>query len=71
MLNELEWANGFIFANIWTQSKIVKIDPKSGKVVREYDFTVLAKQAAQIAQQSLENSNFDLRDSCLNGIAWM
>ena len=48
-LNELEWANGSIFANIWMESIIVKIDPKSGKVTQTYDFTILASQAAGIA----------------------
>lgn len=71
MLNELEWANGFIFANVWTHSLIVKIDPNSGKVVKTYDFSVLANQAAQIALQSLDTPTFDLRNYCLNGIAWM
>lgn len=32
-LNELEWINGFVFANIYTTNDIVKIDPESGHVV--------------------------------------
>jgi glutaminyl-peptide cyclotransferase len=31
-LNELEWVNGKIFANIWYSSSIVRIDPKTGKI---------------------------------------
>ncbi|HNM47522.1 MAG TPA: glutaminyl-peptide cyclotransferase [Candidatus Sumerlaeota bacterium] len=32
-LNELEWADGYIYANIWQRMAIVKIDPATGKVV--------------------------------------
>ena len=32
-LNELEYSDGFIYANIWTTDMIVKIDPKTGKVI--------------------------------------
>jgi glutamine cyclotransferase len=32
-LNELEYVDGYVFANIFQSTKIVKIDPRSGKVV--------------------------------------
>lgn len=32
-INELEWVNGYIWANIYLTDSIVKIDPNSGKVV--------------------------------------
>lgn len=31
-LNELEWVNGEIFANVWTTDYIARIDPASGRV---------------------------------------
>lgn len=31
-LNELEWVNGEIFANIWTTDRIARIDPATGQV---------------------------------------
>ncbi len=31
-LNELEWINGEIFANVWQTDEIVRIDPASGRV---------------------------------------
>lgn len=40
-LNELEWVDGYIYANIWTTDKIVKIDAESGKVVAYLDLTGL------------------------------
>lgn len=33
LLNELEFVDGFIYANIWQQDRIAKIDPVSGQVV--------------------------------------
>ena len=31
-LNELEWVKGEIYANVWQTDRIVRIDPKTGKV---------------------------------------
>jgi glutaminyl-peptide cyclotransferase len=32
-MNELEYINGYIYANIWTTENIAKIDPASGRIV--------------------------------------
>lgn len=32
-LNELEYSDGYIYANVWTTNLIVKIDPETGKVL--------------------------------------
>ena len=58
-LNELEFANGFIWANIWRTPLIVKIQPDNGAVVAFYDFTALVKQHS--------NGN---DERVLNGIAY-
>lgn len=58
MLNELEFANGFIYANVWNTNHIAKIDPKSGEVLRLYDLTPL------VASLTLTDPN-----DVLNGIA--
>jgi len=57
-LNELEYVNGFIWANIWYKNNIIKIDPKTGNVIGEMDLTELAK------------GQFDNEEKVLNGIAW-
>ena len=59
-LNELEWVNGQILANLWLQDLIVRIDPETGEVVGVIDLTNLFP-AAQRARP---------RDDVLNGIAW-
>ncbi|GAB3817008.1 glutaminyl-peptide cyclotransferase [Pontibacter rugosus] len=46
-LNELEYINGYIYANVYTTNTIVKIDPSSGQVVGKIYLTALAQDAAQ------------------------
>lgn len=41
-LNELEYVDGFIYANIWTTNLIAVIDPLTGKVIANIDATNLA-----------------------------
>jgi len=59
-LNELEFINGYLYANIWTTNTIVKIDTTSGKITGEIDLTSLADEAKNIYPGSLE----------MNGIAY-
>ncbi len=42
-LNELEYINGHIFANIWMLDIIIEIDPKTGKVISEIDCSDIVK----------------------------
>lgn len=58
-LNELEWVDGAIFANVWQASQIVRIDPQTGKVTAIFDLTDLAAVAPR-----------DNPDAVLNGIAY-
>jgi glutamine cyclotransferase len=62
-LNELEYIDGFIYANIWNSNFIVKIDPSSGHVVGRMDFSGVLEQAAQ----QTPDSN---KGNVLNGIAY-
>lgn len=59
-LNELEYIEGFIYANVWQTNRIVKIDPKDGSVVGQLDLSIYAFDAKSIYQQSME----------MNGIAY-
>jgi glutaminyl-peptide cyclotransferase len=58
-LNELEYINGFIYANVYTTNYIVKIDPSSGKVVGKIDLISLVQDAKSKNKDALE----------MNGIA--
>jgi glutaminyl-peptide cyclotransferase len=46
-LNELEWVNGEIFANVWQTDRIARIDPKTGRVVGWIDLTGLLSPSEQ------------------------
>lgn len=65
-LNELEYINGFVYANQWESDYILKIDPGSGYVVGVLDFSNALKRLANI------NYDKEAREqgAVLNGIAW-
>ena len=46
-INELEFINGFIYANVFEQNYIVKIDPATGNVVGKINLSSLAEEAKQ------------------------
>ena len=58
-INELEWVDGEIWANIWQTSTIVRIDPQTGNVTGLIDLTALIPANLD-----------DPRDAVANGIAW-
>jgi len=58
LLNELEYIDGKIWANIWYEDRIVEINPTSGHVEGSVDLSALAK---------INKSN---SEHVLNGIAW-
>ncbi len=58
-LNELEYINGKIVANILGEDNIVIIDPKTGKILHDIDMSNLRKAAKLQAGADV-----------LNGIAW-
>lgn len=44
LINELEYAGGRLYANIWHTDAIVCLDPKTGEVDRRYDFSDLLEE---------------------------
>jgi len=56
-LNELEWVDGEIWANIWQTDLIARIDPETGKVKGFVDVAALGPPAPSV-------------DEVPNGIAW-
>ncbi|SOB79884.1 Glutamine cyclotransferase [Sphingomonas guangdongensis] len=58
-LNELEWIDGAIWANVWMTRWIVRIDPASGAVTGALDVQALMEQAGG-----------DLQAATPNGIAY-
>ena len=58
-LNELEYIDGKLLANIYGANSIVIIDPQTGKITYEIDMSQLRKEA-----------NLTPKADVLNGIAW-
>ncbi len=59
-LNELEFIEGYIFANQWETNYILKIDPNNGEVVGKLDLSEFVKKAKWMYPQA----------DVLNGIAY-
>jgi len=59
-LNELEWVDGEVFANIWQTDRIARIDPKTGRVAGWIDLTGILPQRDRIQDHT----------DVLNGIAY-
>jgi glutaminyl-peptide cyclotransferase len=58
-INELEWVKGEIWANIWQDSSVARIDPETGKVKGWIDFS-------KLVSEEMRSANEDV----LNGIAY-
>lgn len=61
-LNELEYANGLVWANVWLTDRIVAIDAETGEVKGELNMANLLPPA--------DKAQIDDKDDVLNGIAW-
>jgi glutaminyl-peptide cyclotransferase len=62
-INELEYVDGYVYANVWQTDYIIKIDPSNGHVVGKISLPDLIHQYAP--SQYVEG-----RTDVLNGIAW-
>ena len=48
-MNELEYVDGFIYANVWYKDLLLKIDPTSGNIAKQWDISSL--ELAELAFQ--------------------
>ena len=62
-INELEYIDGYVFANVYQSDFIIKIDPSSGKVVGKMDLPGLK-------EKYFPKENIPDRTDVLNGIAY-
>lgn len=61
-LNELEYVNGLVWANVWLSDRIVAVDPQTGVVKGELDMSNLLSKA--------DKNKINDKDDVLNGIAY-
>lgn len=62
-VNELEYIDGFIYANVWGSTYIIKIDPSNGQVVGKIE-------TAELLRSFYASYPIQQMDNVLNGIAY-
>jgi glutaminyl-peptide cyclotransferase len=58
-LNELEWVRGEVWANVWHDRRIARIDPQTGRVREWLDLSQIYPEAETVDEEAVPN-----------GIAW-
>lgn len=69
-LNELEYHQGFIYANVWQKPIILKIDPENGEVVATLDFSNLVKKHTTGNDDVLNGIAFKGNNMLITGKNW-
>ena len=70
-LNELEYYQGFIYANVWHKPIILKINPANGEVVGKFDFTNIAKKYTDVdSENTLNGIAFKGENMLVTGKLW-
>lgn len=68
-INELEFINGYVYANIWTSDNIIKINPTTGKVEGKLDLSnLLSKSGFSFDPEKVDVLNGIAYDSAKNSI---
>jgi glutamine cyclotransferase len=70
-INELEYANGMLYANVFQSSDLLVIDPITGEVQKRYNLKgLLSDEKQYLRDHKLKWSNFDRLNNVLNGVAY-
>jgi glutamine cyclotransferase len=69
-LNELEYHNGFIYANVWQKPFILKINPANGEVVGKFDFSQLSEKHTKGEDDVLNGIAFKGENMLVTGKNW-
>lgn len=67
-LNELEYVQGSVYANVWLTNRIARIDAKTGNVTAWIDVSTLAREASTTATRRGQTLTFD---DVPNGVAFV
>merc|ERR1712060_80584 len=65
-INELEFIEGFIYANVWYRDDLLRIDPATGTILKIWDISSLSEAEREFQTDQKGSSTQD----CLNGIAY-
>ncbi|MHA0040526.1 glutaminyl-peptide cyclotransferase [Deinococcus sp. PEB2-63] len=67
-LNELEYVQGSVYANVWLTDRVARIDPQTGKVTAWIDVSALTREVSAAAARAGYTLTFD---DVPNGIAFV
>lgn len=67
-LNELEYVQGSVYANVWLTDRVARIDPQTGKVTAWIDVSALTREVSAAAARAGHTLTFD---DVPNGIAFV
>jgi glutaminyl-peptide cyclotransferase len=73
-INEMQWIDGQIWANVFQTDHIVLIDPKDGYITKAIDLKALHDAEMDLVKQQYSEQNksmnyYDYGNNVLNGIA--
>ena len=69
-LNELEYKDGFIYANVWQKPIVIKINPENGEVVAKFDFSEIARKHTTGNDDVLNGIAFKGENMLITGKNW-
>lgn len=69
-LNELEYHNGFVYANVWQKPYILKINPANGEVIGKFDFSQLSEKHTKGEDDVLNGIAFKGDNMLVTGKNW-
>lgn len=69
-LNELEYYEGFLYANMWQKPYILKINPKNGEVVGKLDLSEIVKNHTKGEDDVLNGIAFKNGNMLVTGKNW-
>lgn len=69
-VNELEFVEGQVLANVWFRDVVLRIDPADGAVVEEMDFSWLPSLVSNLHTEPLASDSRWRREAVMNGIAY-
>ena len=70
LLNELEFVDGYIWANVFYFNGMIKIDPNSGLIVKTVDFAPLHDAEMNLVKEKRQLVGYDHGNNVCNGIAY-
>ena len=70
MINELEFVDGYIWANVFYYNGMVKIDPDSGYIVEKVHFSPLHAAEMSLVKELGQLRGYDYNNNVCNGIAY-